>query len=456
MQAAIIGRPNVGKSSLFNVLTKTRDALVHNRPGVTRDVVAGTRDGITFLDTAGLENERGGISADSTGFALAAARGADVILFVVDARAGLHPMDTEWAKMIKRGMGHETKDTGHGARAEKKIILLANKCESRKGADNLSEFYKLGLGDPLPVSAEHNMGLNEVWEKLTIDNLQLTTKDDKSSIGNRQLSIAIMGRPNVGKSTLINKILGEQRVLVRDEPGITRDTIRIPAHFLGRDIELLDTAGLRRKSKVDDDVETLAALKALDALADANAVILILDATGKIEKQSVQIAERIFEAGKILCVALNKWDLIDGDMRDDRLAELKRGFRGEFSQIIKPLVVPISAEKGIGVGNMMKRLYELWDISGARAPTSLVNRTIEKLVAEKHPPMSRLKRPMKIKFAAHTGLHPNVITINVGGASDIPESYTRYLRRGISERLGWESIPVVIKYSKDKNPYESS
>jgi GTP-binding protein len=436
---AIIGRPNVGKSTLFNAFTKTRDALVHNRPGVTRDVIEGNRNGMTFMDTAGLENAGGGISKDSTDFALAAAKNADVVLFVVDGRAGLQPMDIEWARLVK--VGNKKQET-----CDRKIILLANKCESKKGADNLHEFYKLGFGEPFPVSAEHNIGLNEVLS-------ELQTYNHASHVTHHAPRITIMGQPNVGKSTLINQIAGARRVLVRDEPGITRDVIKISAHYLGRDIEIMDTAGLRKKSRVDNDVETLAALKTLDALGNTDAVILVIDATKTIEKQAIQIAERIYDAGKILCVALNKWDLVPADEKDDRLMRLKHLFADSHNQIIKPMIVPISAEKGTGVKNMMKHVYELLDKSNARAPTSLVNRAVEKLVSAHQPPMSRLKRPMKIKFASHTGLHPNTITINVGGASDIPESYTRYLRRGISEKLGWESIPVVIQYVKEENPF---
>jgi len=445
MKIAIIGRPNVGKSSLFNAFTRTRDALVHDRPGVTRDVVEGSRGGLTFLDTAGLEKEERGkreeesIGVESTWLALRAARAADVILFVADARAGLHPMDLEWAKLIRKLKVENEK---------LKIILLANKSDVKKSAENLAEFYKLGFGAPFPVSAEHNIGLNEVLSELSA----MASDEKQSEPESERLRIAIMGTPNVGKSTLTNRILGEERVLVRDEPGITRDAVKIPVHFLGRDCELVDTAGLRKKSKVADDVETLAALKALDALEKVDAVILVLDATKAVEKQSVQIASRIFDAGKILVVAMNKWDLVAD--KEVALLKLKHSFKDAFSQIIKPLVLPISAARGSGVKNLMTKLYQQWDISNTRAPTSLVNRTVEKLVASTPPPMSRLKRPMKLKFSSQTGIHPSVITINVGGASDIPDSYTRYLRRGISERLGWESLPVVIQYAKDENPFK--
>ena len=442
MKVAIIGRPNVGKSSLFNVLTRTRDALVHDKPGVTRDVIEGSRDGITFLDTAGLEargKEAASVAEMSTEFALAAARRVDVILFVVDARAGLHPLDMEWARLIRR--------EARGV----KIILLANKSEAKKGLVNLHEFYKLGMGEPFPVSAEHAIGISEIWSELSgmADDMAAGVRNPDAKI-----KIAIMGVPNVGKSTLINKIAGEKRVLVMDQPGVTRDIIRLPVHFMGRDVELLDTAGLRKKAKVTDDVETLSALKSLTALDEADIIVLVIDATGTVDVQAVKIAERVYEAGKILIVALNKWDKVDILEREERQLELKREFGHAFSQIIKPVILPISANVGTGVKNLMKRAYELFDISETRAPTSLVNRTIEKLVAAKSPPMSRLKRPMKIKFAAQTGIYPTRITINVGGASDIPEAYTRYLRRGISEKLGWESIPVIVEFKAQDNPYE--
>ena len=467
MKVAIVGRPNVGKSSLFNALTKTRDAIVLGRPGTTRDVVEGARGGVTFLDTAGLENEKEGIAKDATDFAIGAAAHADAVLFVVDALQGLTPMDMDWARKIKRNSETGIRKPNNESRipnSESRIILVANKCESKRGGGNLAEFYKLGLGAPLPVSAEHNIGIDAIMNQIGNRNSEFVIREAAESklppaaagrrIPNSEFRIAIMGQPNVGKSTLVNRILGEKRVLVRDEPGITRDVVRARTRFMGREIEIVDTAGLRRKSRVADDVETLAALKSIGALDKTDAVILVVDAEREVERQAVQIAERIFDAGKVLCVALNKWDLIDEGAREERLAEMKRLFKDGFSQIIKPLVVPISAESGAGVANMMKKVFALWDLSNVQAKTSLVNRAVEKLVREKAPPMSRLKRPMKIKFAAHTGKHPNVISINVGGASDIPDSYTRYLRRGIAERMGWESIPVVVQYTKAENPFQ--
>lgn len=435
----IVGRPNTGKSTLFNGLTNTRDALVHDRPGVTRDVISGKIPNRpwTIFDTAGLENTKSGIGYDSTNMAVHAIEKADAILFVVDGRNGLTPMDIEWAKLVHR-------------KSKAPALLLINKTESAKRLSDTNEFYKLGFGEPILISAEHKRGFDEIYDFMD----KIATDDTNSEEPDKQIKIAILGQPNVGKSTFVNRVLGENRQIVKDEPGITRDTVKIPTRFYGRDIVLMDTAGLRRKAGVTDDVETLSALKSLDAIDKANIVILIVDATKNIENQALSIAARVVDAGKILCVALNKWDLVDPMERDEKLLKLKHQFTNSFHQIIKPLILAVSAETGMGVQNMFKRIYEQWDISNTDTPTSLINRIIEKLVIDRQPPMSRLKRPMKIKFAHQTGHHPMKITINVGGASDIPESYTRYLRRGIATALHWEHLPVVIEYNKSENPFD--
>ncbi len=442
LKLTIAGRPNTGKSTLFNALTGTRDALVHDRPGVTRDTISGVlrERNWTIFDTAGLETAKSGIAADSTNMALEAIASSDAVLFVVDGRVGLTSADIEWARLVRR-------------KTKAPVLLLANKSESGKRMADVHEFYKLGFGEPFLISAEHKTGFEQIYDFLD----KIAPDAQKSEADNaipQKLKIAIMGQPNVGKSTLVNKVLGEKRQIVIDAPGITRDTVKIPTKFYGRDIVLMDTAGLRRKAGVTDDVETLSALKSLDAIEKADVVILVVDATKNIENQALGIAARVYDAGKILCVALNKWDLVEPELRDDKLLKLKHQFTNSFHQIIKPIILAISAETGTGVQNMFRRIYEQWDISNSDAPTSLINRIIEKLVEARHPPMSRLKRPMKIKFARQTGRHPMKITINVGGASDIPESYTRYLRRGLAEALHWEHLPVVIEYKKDENPFD--
>lgn len=438
----IAGRPNTGKSTLFNALTGTRDALVHDRPGVTRDVISGNMRGYawTVVDTAGLENAKSGIAADSTNMAIDAIASADAVLFVVDGRVGLTPADMDWARILRR-------------KTRAPVLLLANKSESGKRMADIHEFYKLGFGAPATVSAEHKTGFDAIYD--FINKIAPDAQNDNTANNTPQkLKIAILGQPNVGKSTLVNYVLGEKRQIVMDAPGITRDTVKIPTNFYGRDIILMDTAGLRRKAGVTDDVETLSALKSLDAIEKSDVVILVVDATKNIENQALGIASRVYDAGKILCVALNKWDLVAPEIRDEKLLKLKHQFTNSFHQIIKPLILAISAETGTGVKNMFRRIYEQWDTSNTDAPTSLINRIIEKLIDARQPPMSRLKRPMKIKFARQTGRHPMKITINVGGASDIPESYTRYLRRGLADALNWQHLPIVIEYKKDENPFD--
>ncbi len=443
LKVTIAGRPNTGKSTLFNALTGTRDALVHDRPGVTRDCIDGMFSDRPYklMDTAGLENAKNGIALDSTNMAIDAICAADAVLFVVDGRVGLTNADLDWARLVRR-------------KTKAPVLLLVNKSESGKRMADVHDFYKLGFGEPQMISAEHKRGFDAIYEfldKIAGDDANAPTPEKAADT---RVKIAIMGQPNVGKSTLVNRVLGQQRQIVMDAPGITRDTVKIPTKFYGRDIVLMDTAGLRRKAGVKDDVETLSALKSLDAIGKSDVVILVVDATKNIENQALGIAGRVYDAGKILCVALNKWDLIEPAERDEKLLKLKHQFSNSFHQIIKPLILAISAETGTGVQNLFKRVYEQWDISSAQAPTSLINRIVEKLVAERQPPMSRLKRPMKIKFARQTGRHPMRITINVGGASDIPESYTRYLRRGIATALKWEHLPIVIEYEKSDNPFD--
>ena len=444
MKVVIAGRPNTGKSTLFNALTGTRDALVHDRPGVTRDTISGNFKSRPYMlyDTAGLERASSGIAQDSTNMALNAISDANAVLFVVDGRVGLTGDDIEWAKLVRR-------------KTRAPVLLLVNKSESNKRLTDTHDFYKLGFGEPTLISAEHKLGFDELFAFL--DNIageQNTETVNTDTQTDSRIKIAILGQPNVGKSTFVNRVLGHTRQIVMDAPGVTRDTVKIPTNFYGRDIVLMDTAGLRRKAGVTDDVETLSALKSLDAIEKSDVVILMVDATRNIENQALSIAARVYNAGKILCVALNKWDLVEPEIRDEKLLKLKHQFSNSFHQIVKPMILAVSAETGTGIQNMFKRIYQQYDIATTQAPTSLINRIIERLVAERQPPLSRLKRPMKIKFARQTGRYPMRITINVGGASDIPESYTRYLRRGIATALNWEHLPVVLEYEKTENPYD--
>ena len=428
---------------MFNALTGTRDALVHDRPGVTRDTIGGVvanRD-YEIMDTAGLEGARSGIAHDSTDMAVSAIANSDAVLFVVDGRVGLTDEDLNWARLVRR-------------KTKSPVLLIVNKSESASRMADVNDFYKLGFGEPVLVSAEHKRGFDSIFEFMDKNAAINIEKKPANTGSDSRIKIAVLGQPNVGKSTFVNRVLGTKRQIVEDAPGITRDTVKIPTKFYGRDIVIMDTAGLRRKSGVTDDVETLSALKSLDAIDKADVVILMVDATRNIENQALGIAGRVYDAGKILCVALNKWDLVEPSYRDEKLLALKHQFTNSFHQIIKPLILAVSAETGTGVQNMFKRIYEQYDLANATVPTSMLNRIVEKLVETRQPPMSRLKRPMKIKFARQVGRHPMRIAINVGGASDIPESYTRYLRRGIATELKWEHLPIVIEYKKADNPFD--
>ena len=434
----VVGRPNMGKSTLFNSLTGTKDAIVHNRPGVTRDVIEGTilNTNWKIFDTAGLETRKENIlSKDMTDASLKIIKKADIIFFLVDGRNGLLSEDIEWAKLIRR-------------MSKAKVLLIINKCEVVSKINYIDDFYKLGFGKPVLISAEHKKGFEGIYEFL--ENFDL----DKTEISKEdRLKISILGQPNVGKSSFVNKVIGENRQIVKDMPGVTRDSVKILSNFYGRDIILTDTAGLRKKSNITDELEAISASKAISAISDSDIIVLIIDSTKYIENQSLVIASKIYDAGKILCIALNKWDLIDENQKEDRLLYLKHQFKNSFHQILSPLILPISSEKGTGIKNLFKRIYELWDISNTRVPTSLINNIVEKLVSEKQPPLSHLKRPMKIKFSSQIGINPIRIEINVSSASDIPESYTRYLKKGISRELNWEHIPVFINYKKSYNPY---
>lgn len=434
----IVGRPNTGKSTLFNALTGTRDAIVHDQPGVTRDVIEGRilNTNWKIFDTAGLDNKKENLlSKDMTEASLKIIKKADIIFFVVDGRSGLLSEDIEWAKLIRR-------------LTKADVLLIINKCESVSKLDYLDDFYKLGFGKPILISAEHKKGFDSIYNFLSRFNLRQSELSEEY-----RLKISIVGQPNVGKSSFVNKVLGENRQLVKNIPGVTRDSVKISSSFYGRNIIITDTAGLRKKSNIIDDLESISASKAISIISDSDIVILIVDSTKDIENQSLIIASRIYNAGKILCIALNKWDLIDEKDKETRLLNLKHQFKNSFHQILTPLILPISAEKGNGIKNLFKRIYELWDISNTRVPTSLINNIVQKLVLEKQPPLSRLKRPMKIKFAHQIGIKPIRIEINISSASDIPESYTRYLKKGMSKNLNWEHIPVFIDYKKSDNPY---
>ena len=448
---AIIGRPNVGKSTLFNRLVGKKLALVDDRPGVTRDRREGDADllGLKFrlVDTAGFEEDDpqtlpGRMRAQTQ----AAVDGADVALFVIDARAGIVPLDEEIGRWLR---GSKTP-----------VIVLANKCESKAASESgLMEAYSLGFGDPIAFSAEHGEGLGELFTDLlpfierdeveTVD-----TFDDESD--DAPLKLAIVGRPNAGKSTLVNKMLGEDRMITGPEAGITRDSITIdwvwpsPDGRL-REVRLIDTAGLRKKSKVEDKLERLSAADTRHAIDFAEVVVLLLDATRGLEAQDLRIADQIFSEGRALVIALNKWDVAENG------SSLYQGVRGAleegFSQVRGVPLLTISAATGKGIDQLLQAAFETRAAWSQRIGTGALNRWFENAV-EKNPPPAPGGRRIKLRYATQIKTRPPSFVIFGTRVDQLPESYRRYLVNGIRRELGFGAVPVRLTLRAPKNPFD--
>ena len=448
---AIIGRPNVGKSTLFNRLVGKKLALVDDRPGVTRDRREGDADllGLKFrlVDTAGFEEDDpqslpGRMRAQTQ----AAVDGADVALFVIDARAGIVPLDEEIGRWLR---GSKTP-----------VIVLANKCEGKAASESgLMEAYSLGFGDPIAFSAEHGEGLGELFTDLlpfierdeveTVD-----TFDDESD--DAPLKLAIVGRPNAGKSTLVNKMLGEDRMITGPEAGITRDSITIDWTWPSpdgrlREVRLIDTAGLRKKSKVEDKLERLSAADTRHAIDFAEVVVLLLDATRGLEAQDLRIADQIFSEGRALVIALNKWDVAENG------SSLYQGVRGAleegFSQVRGVPLLTISAATGKGIDQLLEAAFETRAAWSQRIGTGALNRWFENAV-EKNPPPAPGGRRIKLRYATQIKTRPPSFVIFGTRVDQLPESYRRYLVNGIRRELGFGAVPVRLTLRAPKNPFD--
>jgi GTP-binding protein len=457
---AIIGRPNVGKSSLFNRLVKRRLAIVHDSSGTTRDVKECTVDlgyGFSFslLDTAGIEVSTDALACRMSAGAIAAAEEADLILFVVDAKRGPTPADRDLADKIRR-LG-------------KDVVLVANKAENMMLFENESaEFFSLGFKGAIPVSAAHDIGFSVLKEAIknrvaktrpseilsSDEALEIIREAERAdpNEADRNIRITIVGRPNVGKSTLVNKMLGKDRLVTGEDAGITRDAIDADFSYHGREVTLVDTAGLRRKNKISDDLEGLAAGRSIEAIKKSDVCVLVVDTTDKgSSKQDLQVAGFAVSEGKGLIVAINKIDLtLDPKGAVDYV---KKRLEISFSQVKDIPVVAVSAKKGTGISGMMRAAFELYDLSSLRVPTARLNKWLEAAVAKTPPPNSRLKRPMGVKYITQTGVRPPSFALFVGGASDLPESYKRYLMNSLGEEFGFNRVAVRLKVKSSANPY---
>lgn len=443
---AIIGRPNVGKSTLFNRLVGKRLALVDDRPGVTRDRREGEANllGLEFriVDTAGFEDEDAqtlpGRMRQQTE---AAAENADVALFVVDSRAGITPLDREIANWLRS--------------LSTPIVLLANKAEGRAGEPGILDSYSLGLGDPIPFSAEHGEGLDDLFHSLLPyverDEEDFDEEEDEEARANAPLKLAIVGRPNAGKSTLVNRMLGEDRMITGPEAGITRDSISIDWEWQGRSVRLIDTAGLRRKAKVDDKLEKLSAADTQRAIDFAEVVVLLLDATRGLEAQDLRIADQIFTEGRAMIIALNKWDTVENG------SALFQGVRAAldegFAQVRGVPLLTISAVSGKGIDQLLEVAFEVRDAWSKRVPTGQLNRWFE-VAVDKNPPPAPGGKRIKLRYVTQIKTRPPSFVVFGNRVDDLPESYRRYLVNGIRKELGFGAVPVRLTLRGGKNPYD--
>ena len=463
---AIVGRPNVGKSTLFNRLIGRRSALVDPTPGVTRD----RREGdamlgklrFTAVDTAGLEEApESQVESEMQLQTQRAIQDADAALLVFDARAGVTPLDRHFADMMRK--------------SRSPVILVANKCEARSADAGRLEAYELGLGDPVAIASEHGIGMPDLedailaalqgfeWDKEDLDpkaryaaedriaaELDDESDEEEEEVYHGPLQLAIVGRPNVGKSTLVNKLLGDERVITGPEAGITRDAISIEWTWQGTPIKLIDTAGMRRKARIDKKVEKLSVGDTLEAIRFAHVVVLVVDATMMPEKQDLVIARHIIDEGRAIVIAVNKWDVVE-----DGPAALKLMFdRMEISlpQIRGVPVVTLSALTSRGIHKLLPEVLAVYEVWNRRVPTGPLNRWLGYAV-ERHPPPIFHGRRLRIRYMTQSKSRPPTFVVFTSQPKGMPESYIRYLTNGIREEFDFPGVPIRINLRGQKNPY---
>ncbi len=446
---AIVGRPNVGKSTLFNRITRSRDAIVADFPGLTRDrhygdARLGSREFIV-VDTGGFEPETDtGIVREMARQTRQAVAEADVVIFVVDARAGLSVQDHDIAAYLRS--------------QRKKVILAANKAEGMRDAPVLGEFFELGIGTPLPISSAHGQGIRSLIETAleemgaTGDDLPIDeTQAMEDNSASRPIRLAVAGRPNVGKSTLINAWLGEERLVAFDQPGTTRDAISVPFEREGRRFELIDTAGLRRKGKVFEAVEKFSVVKTLQAIADAHVVLLLLDATQGVSEQDAHIAGYILESGRAVAVAINKWDAVDTYQRE----MVARSMAQRMAFLDFAPVLHISALKRQGLGPVWKSLLQAHASAIRKLSTPDLNRVLRDAVAFQQPPRAGRFRP-KLRYAHQGGSNPPIVVVHGTSLDHVPEAYKRYLVGRLRDKFGLVGTPVRVEMRSADNPFVQS
>jgi GTP-binding protein len=439
---AIVGRPNVGKSTLFNRLVGKRLALVDDRPGVTRDRREGDAEllGLEFriVDTAGFEDEDpqtlpGRMRKQTE----AAVRDADAALFLVDAREGITPLDEE---------------IGRWLRAESTpVIVVANKAEGSSGRSGILDAYRLGLGDPVPFSAEHGEGVADLFEALQPHVEVEVAADGEEQDEGAPLKLAVVGRPNAGKSTLVNHMLGEERMITGPEAGITRDSVSLDWQWNGRAVRLVDTAGLRKRAKVEDKLERLSVADTHRAIDYAEVVALLLDATRGLEVQDLKIAAQVIEEGRALIIALNKWDIAEN------ASALFNGVKAALAEGLAQLrdvpVLTVSAKTGKGIDTMLKVAFELREAWSRRVPTGELNRWFEDAIAANPPPAAKGQR-IKLRYITQVKTRPPSFAVFGNRTEELPESYRRYLVNALRRDLGLGAVPLRLNFRGRSNPFD--
>jgi GTP-binding protein len=436
---ALVGRPNVGKSTLFNRLTKSRDAIVADYAGLTRDRHygdgrIGSREFIV-IDTGGFEPDCSeGIFKEMAKQTRQAVAEADAVVFVVDVRGGLSAQDHDIARYLRT--------------ANKRVILAVNKAEGMQDSPLVAEFYELGIGEPHPVSASHGQGVRSLLDAALADFPEPEEDEEDLDDVNRPIRLAVAGRPNVGKSTLINTWLGEERLVAFDLPGTTRDAITVPLERNGQKFELIDTAGLRRKGKVFEAIEKFSVVKTLQAIADANVVVLLLDATQGVTDQDAHIAGYILDAGRAVVVAINKWDAVDAYQRE----MLQRSIEQRLAFLRFAPVLHISALKRQGLGPLWKAISEVWASATRKLPTPVLTRLLHDAVEFQQPKRAGAFRP-KLRYAHQGGQNPPIIVIHGNALEHVTDVYRRYLEGRFREHFKLVGTPLRIELRSSRNPF---
>ncbi len=446
LKVAIIGRPNVGKSTLFNRLAGKKLAIVHDTPGVTRDrKEAETKFNdlpLLIIDTAGYEySNEDNLEARMWEQTQKAINDADVCLFLYDARAGLQPYDEHFADILRR--------------SHKPVILLANKCEGKQQEDSRFEAYKLGLGEPIPFSAEHGLGMLDLYDALKEhyfkdNNVTENQEEENEEFDKKPIQVAIVGRPNVGKSTLVNALLKDDRMLTGPEAGVTRDAITSDWEWKGHKFKLVDTAGLRKQSKVSDSLEKMSAASSRYAVNMAQVVVLVLDADAILDKQDLTIASKVLDEGRALIIAVNKWDIAD---KKEAIEKLKYKLRTSLTQVEGIPTITISALKSEGLDKLMSAVLKIYTRWNSRVPTAPLNKWFADVTGAYPPPLGKNKRRIKLRYITQAKIRPPSFFIFSSNPEGLPDSYLRYLTNSLRDTFDFGGVPIRITVRKTGNPY---